>query len=74
MLLLGLALTSTSPLAMLRHTIAPASGMLSGARLRQPFGRQLPVDGADDALVQGFLHTMAARPGICFECAKSALL
>src|SRR5208282_959097 len=42
--------------------------ILSGADLRQPFGRQLPVDGADDALVQGFVrHTMAARPGICFE-------
>ena len=49
--------------------------MLSGADLRQPFGRQLPVDGPDDALVQGFVrHTMAARPGICFEVREVALL
>src|SRR5690242_9746407 len=42
--------------------------MLSGADLPQLFGRQLPVDGPDDALVQGFIrHTMAARPGISFE-------
>lgn len=40
---------------------------LSGADLRQPFGQQLPVNGADDALVQGFVHAMAARPGVCFK-------
>src|SRR5271167_690964 len=49
-------------------------GILSGADLRQSFGRQLPVDRTDDALVQGFVrHTMAARPGICFEVREVCL-
>src|SRR5208283_2164006 len=48
--------------------------ILFGADLRQSFGRQLPIDGADDALVQGFVrHTMAARPGICFEVREVCL-
>jgi hypothetical protein len=33
--------------------------ILSGADLRQSFGRQLPVDRADDALVQGFVCSSA---------------
>ena len=53
----------------------PYIWILSGADLRQPFGRQLPVDGSDNALVQGFvLYTMAARPGICFEVREVCLV
>jgi hypothetical protein len=37
--------------------------LLSGADLHQPFGRQLCVDGVDDALVREFVrHAMAHLP------------